>query len=94
MAVYVVAQGNIEDPEKLNEYLQKAGPTIPPEARVLAADTSAEVVEGGIPSPRVVLIEFPSKEAFRAWYDSADYRAIVHLRLESAPGSLVVAEGV
>ena len=29
MAVYVVAQGNIEDPEKLNEYMGKAVSTIP-----------------------------------------------------------------
>ena len=93
MSVYVVASGRIDNPEMLNEYLGKAGATIPPEAQVLAVDETAEVVEGDVQPPRIVIIEFPSRESFRGWYDSPEYQAVVGLRLESAPGTMVVAEG-
>ena len=95
MPVYVVAQGRIEDREKLDLYVAKALPTIASGGgRVIAFDESPEVVEGPIEHPRTVILEFPSHEAFRAWYESADYQAILPLRLESTPGSLIVVKGL
>jgi uncharacterized protein (DUF1330 family) len=94
MSVYVVGQGRIEDQEKLDEYVQAALPTVMAGgAKVIAVDVNAEIVEGEPPGPRTVILEFESREAFRAWYDSPEYQAIVGLRLEAAPGHLIVAEG-
>ena len=95
MPVYVVAQGRIENREMLNEYVGKALPTIQSSGgRVLGFDESPEVVEGQVEHPRTVILEFASREAFRTWYDSDAYQAILPLRLESAPGSLIVVDGV
>ncbi|MEE9608143.1 MAG: DUF1330 domain-containing protein [Myxococcota bacterium] len=95
MPVYVVAQGRIKDRDKLNQYVQKAVPTIGSHGgRVVAFDETPEVVEGTIDLARTVILEFPSREAFRAWYDSPEYQAILQLRLDSAPGTLIVAEGL
>ncbi len=94
MSVFVVAQGRIEDRGKLDEYVGKALPTIQAHGgRVVAFDETPEVVEGEVAHPRTVILEFESREAFRGWYDSPDYQAILPLRLESAPGTLVVANG-
>jgi len=95
MSVYVVAQGRIEDRKKLDEYVGKVLPTISAGGgRVLAFDETPEVVEGEIDHPRTVILEFDSREAFRAWYDSADYQEILPLRLDSAPGSLILVKGL
>ncbi len=95
MPVYVVAQGRIEDREMLNQYIAKALPTIRSAGgRVLGFDESPEVVEGEVPYPRTVILEFESHDAFRAWYDSAGYQEILPLRLESMPGSLIVVNGL
>jgi uncharacterized protein (DUF1330 family) len=95
MSVYVVAQSRIDDRERLTEYVGKALPTIQAGGgRVLAFDETPEVVEGEIAHPRTVLLEFPSHEVFRAWYDSEGYQAILPLRLESAPGTLIVVNGL
>ena len=95
MSVYVVAQGRIDDRERLTEYVGKALPTIQAGGgRVLAFDETPEVVEGEIAHPRTVILEFPSHEVFRAWYDSEGYQAILPLRLESAPGTLIVVNGL
>lgn len=93
MPVYLVAQGRIEDQETHDEYMAKAVPTLPPAARVVVFDLEPEVVEGPVTHPRTVILEFPSREAFRAWYDSPEYQAALPLRLESVAGTLVVAEG-
>jgi uncharacterized protein (DUF1330 family) len=95
MSGYVVAQSRIDDRERLTEYVGKALPTIQAGGgRVLAFDETPEVVEGEIAHPRTVLLEFPSHEVFRAWYDSEGYQAILPLRLESAPGTLIVVNGL
>lgn len=93
MPVYVVLQGNVVDREKIDEYSAKAGPmVIGGGGKILAADDQSEVIEGQ-PGTRTVLIEFEDRAAFRAWYDSAEYQEIVGLRLEAAPGTMIVADG-
>ena len=95
MPVYAIAQGRIENREMLNEYVAKVIPTIESGGgRILGFDESPEVVEGELEHPRTVILEFPSREAFRAWYESADYQAILPLRLESTPGTLIVVDGL
>ena len=59
---------------------------------VVAAD-DVEVVEGGWPFTRTVVIEFASKELARAWYESDEYQAVVGLRHGSATSNLVIASG-
>ncbi len=95
MSVYVVAQGRIEDRKLLDDYVSKVIPTIQAGGgRILAFSESPEVVEGEVAYPRTVILEFPSQEAFRSWYDSPDYQAILPLRLDSTPGTLIVVDGL
>jgi uncharacterized protein (DUF1330 family) len=95
MPVYVVAQGRIENRKMLDQYVVKVIPTIQScGGRILGFDESPEVVEGEVGYPRTVILEFASREAFRFWYDSAEYQAILPLRLDSTPGTLVVVNGL
>ena len=93
MPVYLVAQGRITDREKLDAYMSSVGDTITPDMKILAVDETPEVVEGSADPPRTVVIEFASRDAFRAWYDSDAYQGVIQLRLDSVEGNLVVAEG-
>jgi len=95
MPVYVVAQGCIKDRERLEEYETKAVASIAAYGgKLIAYDEDPEVVEGTVNALRTVIVEFTSREAFRTWYDSSEYQKALPLRLEAAPGSLVVVEGV
>ena len=79
----------------LYEYVAKAIPTIQSRGgRILGFEESPEIVEGEVEHPRTVILEFPSRDAFRAWYDSDAYQAILPLRLESTPGTLIVVNGL
>ena len=95
MPVYVVAQGRIDNRELLDAYVAQALPTISAHGgRVVAFDETPEVVEGTVEYPRTVIVEFQTREAFRAWYDSPEYQAILPQRFEAAPGTLIVAQGL
>ncbi len=94
MSVYVIAHGKVENREMLDQYLAKVIPTIEShQGRLIAFDEAPEVIEGSIDHPRTVILEFPSRTAFRAWYDSPEYQEILPLRLKSTPGTLIVAKG-
>jgi uncharacterized protein (DUF1330 family) len=62
-------------------------------ARVVGLDEDTEAVEGTWPFTRTVVIEFPNRELARAWYDSAEYQAVVGLRHDSATSNLVIVSG-
>ena len=61
--------------------------------RVIVFDLEPEVVEGPVTHPRTVILEFPSRDALHAWYDSPEYQEVLPLRLNSVAGTLIVAEG-
>ncbi|MCY4087557.1 MAG: DUF1330 domain-containing protein [Actinomycetia bacterium] len=100
MAVYFVVQGRVEDRAKLAEYREKVGPTLTPDLTVLAIDETPQiiegeaVIEGEVVQPRTVILEFPSEESFRVWYDSDEYQALVGLRKEAESGYALLVEGV
>jgi len=93
--VYAVAQGRIEDRALLDRYVAKALPTIEASGgRVVGFDEAPEIVEGDLEHPRTVILEFPSREAFRSWYESSEYKEILPIRLESTPGTLIVVDSL
>jgi uncharacterized protein (DUF1330 family) len=62
--------------------------------KLVGVDENVEIVEGSWPFTRTVLIEFPSKELARAWYESDEYQAVVGLRHGSATSNLVIVSGL
>jgi uncharacterized protein (DUF1330 family) len=51
------------------------------------------VVEGDWQPGRVVVIEFPSADDARNWYDSPDYAAAKAIRQRASTGKLLLVEG-
>lgn len=62
-------------------------------ARMVGLDEDVEVVEGSWPFTRTVILEFPSKDLARAWYESDEYQAVVGLRHGAAKSNLVIVSG-
>jgi uncharacterized protein (DUF1330 family) len=75
-------------------YLEQIQATIDAyEGRFLAHGPQVEIREGDWPGT-VVVIEFPSLDAARDWYESPAYQKILHLRTDHIPGSAILFEGV
>ena len=95
MAAYVVANVRVEDPERYAEYVAQVPATIELYGgRFLARAGHAERLEGAVEPARFVVLEFPSYEAAKAWYESEEYRPLLELRQATSSGDLILADGV
>jgi len=95
MTTYLVfTQESIQDPAEFALYQSGVGATLKDHpVRVLAAYGPQQVLEGEGPSG-VVILEFPSTEAARAWYDGPAYQEVVQHRFKGARYRAVLVEGV
>jgi uncharacterized protein (DUF1330 family) len=95
MAAYFVLQIDWSDPQGHKRYLEGIQGMIEKHGgHLLVTSTELQTVEGRWEKPRLVIIEFPSKEALLSWYDSSEYRPMLDLRLKSSQSNAVVVEGV
>ena len=62
--------------------------------RALVAGEAVEGVEGEWPAPRTVVLEFPSIEEARAWYNDPDYQQLIPLRRKATDSCVLLIEGL
>ena len=93
-AYFLVDTREIKDAAKLEEYRARVSPVVEKfGGRYLSIGGPFEVVEGTWRPVYPVLIEFPSMELARRWYDSEDYRELKQLRLAATASSGVFLAG-
>ena len=91
---YVIAQIDVHDADTYAKYTAQTPGTVAKfGGQFIVRAGQWESLEGAEPGPRVVLIEFPSYEKAKEWYNSKEYQAIVGLRQAAAGGSAFVVEG-
>ena len=97
MRAYYIAEHNITDPAKFEEYRLKVGPQIASHGgRYLTKGGSHRFPEGGHWKPeRVVIIEFPDMDSLNRWYNSDEYQPLFALRKASTSDMdmVIVLEG-
>ncbi|VWB10485.1 DUF1330 domain-containing protein [Burkholderia lata] len=95
MATYIVfTRESTQDQQELDRYQDKVGATLAGHPlKVLAAYGPQETLEGDGPEG-VVIVEFPSRDAAHAWYDSPAYQAVVQHRFKGGRFRAVLVEGV
>lgn len=92
MPVYMVIE-NIEvtDEVKAKEYVTKAKPILESYgAKYLASSDSITAFSDAWRPNRMVIIEFPDSDAVDKCFQSAEYKAIVQLRLDSMKSKAVL----
>lgn len=95
MAAYVIYNADVTDPEHYELYKAQAAPTIAEHGGAyIARGGEIDVLEGESPQGRTVILEFPTMEAARNWYDSAGYQAARVLRENAAAASAYIVDGV
>ena len=94
MSVYFIATSAITDQALLDEYVAAAGATLAGIDMTLhVVSNEAETIEGQPAGKRVVIMEFPDRDTFHAWYDSTAYQAIIGMRFASTNGFAVLCDG-
>jgi uncharacterized protein (DUF1330 family) len=94
MPGYVIAQIKVRDVDEYRNYLAGFMEVFTPfEGKVLVATDEVEVLEGSWPEGRTVVMEFPSVEKAREWYQSAQYQQVAQHRLRSATTDMILIDG-
>lgn len=86
--------GTVRPNPEIGEYLRRIDGTLAAfGGRFLVHNGGREVVEG-VWAGGVIVIEFPSVQAGREWYESAAYQEILPLRTRHIEMNIILAEGV
>jgi len=95
MPAYVVVDLEIIDSERFEGYKQLVPATIEKYGgRYLARGGKVETLEGAWAPKRFVLLEFPSADRAKAWYDSVEYAEAKALRQSCTRSRIIVVEGI
>ena len=93
MTAFFVAQVDVKNPEKFQEYGLKAGETIKTHGgSVLVRGKLARMLTEGNGAKATAVIQFPDLDAVDAWFGSDAYQALIPLRQEAADMQIAVYE--
>ena len=91
---YIVVNIDVHDDETYARYRALTPANIAKSGgRFLVRGGKVENWEGDFGFKRFVILEFPSAEAARAWYNGPEYQEILKLRIASATSDLAMVEG-
>lgn len=95
MRYYAVAELDVTDPDWVRDYVANVTPMVERHGgRYLARTGRIEQVEGERTPPQVLLvIEWPSKQAADAFYDSEEYRPHREARRQGARNEFLLVAG-
>jgi uncharacterized protein (DUF1330 family) len=94
MPAYVVVQIAIDDPAMYERYKQLAPASIAAYGgRYLVRGGQSEVLEGAWQPARLVVLEFPTAAAARAWWSSPEYAPAKAVRQRCAQTEMLLIEG-
>jgi len=95
MAAYFIVDIDIRDAAFLEEYRNRMPATLTKYGgRYIVRGGKFEILEGNWGPKRLLLLEFPSVEHAKQWYDSEDYRPLKAMRLKASSSNVILVEGV
>jgi len=95
MPAYVIADIDVQDAARFEEYKKLSGPSSAPfGAKYIVRGGKVESLEGAWIPKRFVVIEFPSMEKAMEWWNSENYAGAKTIRRSCAKSNFIVVEGV
>lgn len=93
MPAYLVARISVQDAAGFDRYRAAVLPVIAAHGgHYIVRGGAMDVLEGTSPE-RVVIVEFPTMDAARGFYHSADYAPLLTLRMQSTESEVMLVEG-
>lgn len=94
MPAYIIVNVTIHDAARYEDY-KKLTPVslVPYQGKFIVRGAPTEVLEGNPSIGRLVILEFPTKELAKQWWDSEEYRPAKKLRHEVASSEMILVEG-
>ncbi len=94
MSAYWIARGTITDPDSYGKYVELASPVLKAHGGRYLVRGGELVVFEGSDHPRAVLVEFPTLEAARTCYNSAEYQDALKFAKGASNRDVCIVEGL
>ncbi len=98
MAVYVIIDIAVRDQAANADYaryVERVRPIVERYGgRYLARGGNVTTIAGDWRPERIILVEFPSSDHVKQWWDSPEYKAIAGLREQSTEARAIIVEGI
>jgi uncharacterized protein (DUF1330 family) len=95
MPAYLIAEVEVTDPAAYEDYRKQVPQIIAKYGgKYLVRGGKVESKEGGWTPPRFVVVEFPTMEQARKFYDSREYAPVLAIRKKASRSRLILAEGL
>ena len=94
-SAYIIANVRVTDPAQYEEYKRLSTLAMQAHgAQVRVRGGEVQVLEGDWQPDRMVVLEFPSTEQARRFYDSAEYKRAREARAGAAVMRMVLVDGI
>jgi uncharacterized protein (DUF1330 family) len=95
MAAYIIVDVDVKDAKAFEPYKQPTAASVAQYGgKFIVRSSEYEVLEGSWRPTRLVVIEFPSVEAAKRWYESPEYQKVMPIRLQHAVSKMLLVNGV
>ena len=95
MPAYLIAQITVRDAATYERYKKLAPPSIAVYGgRYIVRGDATQTLEGAWRPARLVILEFPTVDRAREWWDSAEYAEAKALRQTCADTEMLLVEGL
>jgi uncharacterized protein (DUF1330 family) len=95
MSIYVLSQLTVNDYKKFKECIRHVPETLAKYGgELVVASQNIEVMEGNWDKQMFIVLEFPSMEKAKNWYESDEYSPYKAVRQEATNSSMVFIDDV
>ena len=94
MPAYIIVDVKITNPVEYEEYKKHTPASLEPfDGKFLVRGGETSVLEGDWQPGRIVILEFPSMEKAKAWWNSPGYAPAKLIRQRASHTSMIAVEG-
>ena len=94
MPAYIIVEVSIHNPTEYEDYKKLTPPSLKPfDGKFIVRGGKAETLEGDWNPERIVVLEFPTIEKAKAWWNSEGYAPAKALRQRTSKTKMIVVPG-
>lgn len=94
MPAYIIVEVSIHNPAEYEDYKKLTPPSLKPfDGKFIVRGGKAETLEGDWNPERIVVLEFPTVEKAKAWWNSEGYAPAKALRQRTSRTKMIVVPG-
>lgn len=95
MPTYVIVEVEIHNPAQYEEYKKLTPSSIAAyEGKFIVRGGKTETLEGEWNPERIVILEFPTIEQAKQWWNSPEYSPAKNIRHQTAKTKMIAVEGI